>query len=426
MLLLDARGRQGGLAMTESGQDLCPLVLFVRIAYDGAYRYFALSSKGRSMKSEVLIVTQCFYPDAGGIENFITGLADQCALAGHTVTVIAERVRRNPPAPSEPKPYPVLRFGGPRPWRRWRKRAAIAGILHERGSQIAGIFADSWKSMEALPSGLTVPVSVFAHGMEYPLRASPAKKRRISAALARASAVLANSRYTADLVLPYLGGQEGKMQTNPLPCPELAEPGPDALAAVRHRIGARSPVIATLARLEPRKGADAVIRAIPEILNDHPRCVYAVAGGGADRARLEALATTLGVKDAVVFLGRVSDAEKAALMASADVFAMPVRREGQSVEGFGLAYLEAAWFGVPSLAGRDGGAADAVLDGKTGLVCDGADQSDVTRSLLSLLGQPALRKKLGAAAQERVKRDLTWPVTIQRYLESFARAAKRP
>jgi phosphatidylinositol alpha-1,6-mannosyltransferase len=402
------------------------LVLFVRIAYDGAYRYFALSSKGRSMKSEVLIVTQCFYPDAGGIENFITGLADQCALAGHTVTVIAERVRRNPPAPSEPKPYPVLRFGGPRPWRRWRKRAAIGGILHERGSQIAGIFADSWKSMEALPSGLTVPVSVFAHGMEYPLRASPAKKRRISAALARASAVLANSRYTAGLVLPYLGGQEGKMQTNPLPCPELAEPGPDALAAVRHRIGARSPVIATLARLEPRKGADAVIRAIPEILNDHPRCVYAVAGGGADRARLEALATTLGVKDAVVFLGRVSDAEKAALMASADVFAMPVRREGQSVEGFGLAYLEAAWFGVPSLAGRDGGAADAVLDGKTGLVCDGADQSDVTRSLLSLLGQPALRKKLGAAAQERVKRDLTWPVTIQRYLESFARAAKRP
>jgi phosphatidylinositol alpha-1,6-mannosyltransferase len=398
-----------------------------RILYrDGTYRYFALSSKGRSMKSEVLIVTQCFYPDAGGIESFITGLADQCALAGHTVTVIAERIRRSPPAPPQPKPYPVLRFGGPRPWRRWRKRAAIASILRERGSQIAGIFADSWKSMEALPSGLTVPVSVFAYAMEYPLNASPAKTRRISAALAQAAAVLPISAYTAGLVLPYLGGQAGKMQTILPPCPELAQPTPDALAAVRHRIGAGRPVIATLARLEPRKGVDAVIRAMPEILNGYPRCVYAVAGGGADRPRLEALATSLGVKDAVVFLGRVSDAEKAALMASADVFAMPVRREGRSVEGFGLTYLEAAWFGVPSLAGRDGGAADAVLDGKTGLVCDGADQSDVTRSLLSLLGDAALRKKLGAAARERVRRELTWPVTIQRYLESFAMAAKRP
>ena len=378
------------------------------------------------MKSEVLIVTQCFYPDAGGIENFITGLADQCALAGHAVTVIAERIRRNPPAPPRPKPYTVVRFGGPRPWRRWRKRAAIAGILRERGSQLAGIFADSWKSMEALPSGLTVPVSVFAYAMEYPLNASPAKTRRISAALAQAGAVLPISAYTAGLVRPYLGGQAGKMQTILPPCPELAETTPDALAAVRHRIGAGRPVIATLARLEPRKGADAVIRAMPEILNGYPRCVYAVAGGGADRARLEGLATSLGVKDAVVFLGRVSDAEKAALMASADVFAMPVRREGQSVEGFGLTYLEAAWFGVPSLAGREGGAADAVLDGKTGLLCDGADQADVTRSLLSLLGDAALRKKLGAAAQERVKRELTWPVTIHRYLESFAMAAKRP
>ena len=378
------------------------------------------------MKSEVLIVTQCFYPDAGGIENFITGLADHCALAGYTVTVIAERIRGNLPAPPQPKPYTVVRFGGPRPWRRWRKRAAIAGILRERGSRIAGIFADSWKSMEALPSGLAVPVSVFAYAMEYPLDASPAKTRRISAALAQAGAVLPISAYTAGLVLPYLGGQTGKMQTILPPCPELAEATPDALAAVRHRIGASSPVIATLARLEPRKGADAVIRAMPEILNDHPRCVYAVAGGGADRPRLEALATSLGVKDAVVFLGRVSDAEKAALLASADVFAMPVRREGQSVEGFGLTYLEAAWFGVPSLAGRDGGAADAVLDGKTGLVCDGADQGDVTRGLLSLLGDAALRKRLGAAAQERVKRELTWPVTIHRYLESFAMAAKRP
>ncbi|MGO9869083.1 MAG: glycosyltransferase, partial [Rhodomicrobium sp.] len=89
--------------------------------------------------------------------------------------------------------------------------------------------------------------------------------------------------------------------------------------------------------------------------------------------------------------------------------------------GFGLSYLEAAWFGVPSLAGRDGGAADAVLDGETGLLCDGASQDDVTRGLLALLGDEALRKRLGAAARERVRHGLSWPVAIERYLASFHR-----
>jgi phosphatidylinositol alpha-1,6-mannosyltransferase len=377
------------------------------------------------MKPGVLIVTQCFYPDLGGIESFITALADQCALAGCTVTVIADRIRGNLAEPPQAKPYEIVRFSGPRPWRRLRKSAHIAGLLRERGSQIAGIFADSWKSMEALPSGLTMPVSVFAYAMEYPLGAPASKQRRISAALARASTVLPISRYTAGLVLPYLGGQDEKMRIVLPPCPELASAGRDALAAMRERIGPGSPVIAILARLEPRKGVDAVIRAMPEILKHHPGCVFAVAGGGADRPRLEELAKSLRVENALRFLGRVSDEEKSALLASADVFAMPVRREGQSVEGFGLTYLEAAWFGVPSLAGRDGGAADAVLDGETGLLCDGADQGDVTRGLLSLLGDAGLRKRLGAAAQERVKRDLTWPVAIQRYLDSLSLPAGR-
>jgi phosphatidylinositol alpha-1,6-mannosyltransferase len=375
------------------------------------------------MQSECLIVTQCFYPDVGGIETLMTALADNCAAAGRPVTVLAERVRNRPPAPPPAKPYAIERFGGPRPWRRWRKRARLAAILKDRSARLAGIFADSWKSVEALPSPCGVPVSVLAHGMEYPLHASAGKKRRIAAALARCNAVIANSHYTAKLVLPYLGERPDKLQIvhpaiDPMPIPSA-----DALKAIRDRIGGGDPVIATMARLEPRKGIDATIRALPAILQRHPGCRYAVGGSGADRGRLEALAASLNVRQAVVFLGRVSDEEKAALLAIADVYAMPVRREGPSVEGFGMGYLEAAWFGVPALAGRDGGAADAVLDGETGLVCDGANQDEVDGSLLSLLGDAALRKRLGIAAQERVKRELTWSVAIQRFLETFTKRA---
>ncbi len=164
------------------------------------------------MQSECLIVTQCFYPDVGGIEGLMTGLADHCAAGGRSVTVLAERIRHKLAHPAPPKPYDILRFGGPRPWRRWRKRACLDGIVRRRGDGIAGIFVDSWKSVEALPSHLEMPVTMLAHGMEYPPDATPAKKRRISSALARCSAVIANSRYTAGLVLPYLNGNAKKLQ----------------------------------------------------------------------------------------------------------------------------------------------------------------------------------------------------------------------
>ena len=370
------------------------------------------------MQSECLIVTQCFYPDVGGIEGLMTGLADHCAN-DHSVTVLGERIRHKPAAPPVPKPYAICRFTGPRPWRRWRKRSCVESILTKRGSGILGIFVDSWKSVEALPANLETPVTTLAHGMEYPLDASPDKKGRIAAALARCSAVIANSRYTADLVLPYLDVRADKLQIIYPPIAPLAEPEASELEGLRVRIGGGHPVIATVGRLEPRKGIDAVIRAMPEVRVHHPGCVYAIAGAGDDRERLEKLATTLNVREAVHFLGRVSAAEKAALLAQADIFAMPVRREGRSVEGFGMSYSEAGWFGVPCLAGRDGGAGEAVLHGETGLVCDGAIQSEVTRGLISLLDDEALRKRLGAAARDRVKREFVWPTAVDRYLSSF-------
>ena len=371
------------------------------------------------MQPECLIVTQCFYPDAGGIEGLMTGLADHCA-SGRLVTVLAERIRHKPAETPPGKPYSVVRFSGPRPWRRWRKRACLQGIMKRRAAGIGGIFLDSWKSVEALPPDLTRPVTVLAHRMEYPPDASAAKKARIGAALARCGAVIANSRYTARLVLPYIGGNASKLQIINPPIEPMGEPEAAAIAGVQERIGGRRPLMATVARLEPRKGIDAVIRALPDVLRRHPQCIYAIAGGGEDRERLERLASDLDVGHSVLFLGRISEGEKAALLALADVFAMPVRREGRSVEGFGLSYSEAGWFGVPSLAGREGGAGDAVLHGETGLLCDGASQSDVTASLLALLDDEPLRKRLGAAAQLRVKSELVWPVAIGRYLDSFA------
>ncbi|MEO1293694.1 MAG: glycosyltransferase family 4 protein, partial [Pseudomonadota bacterium] len=90
-----------------------------------------------------------------------------------------------------------------------------------------------------------------------------------------------------------------------------------------------------------------------------------------------------------------------------DLFAMPSRRVGDSVEGFGIVYLEAAACGTPSIAGRDGGASDAVLDGETGLLVDGNDPAAIALALETLLTAPEKRAAMGEAARRHAERQ-TW------------------
>ncbi|KUJ83639.1 glycosyltransferase family 1 protein [Microbulbifer flavimaris] len=361
----------------------------------------------------ILITTQCFPPRRGGIEMLMEGLASNLGGAGHQVLVLADRVEGAEDTVSGP--YQVRFFGGVKSWRRRRKARAVRSAVRAGG--IEGVFADSWKSAELL-ADLDVPLVVLAHGMEFPARPSDAKRARIRQALSAADVVIANSAYTADLARPYLGDSARLTVINP-----PIGPQPDAqqeqLAAADQVIAGRAPVLLTLARLEPRKGVDAVIRALPEVREQHPDVLYIIAGKGDDRPRLEALAAAEGVADCVHFAGAVSEEQKAALFARAEVFLMPARREGDSVEGFGIVYREANWYGVPALAGREGGAADAVIEGETGLLCDASDQTDVTAQILTLLGDADLRRRMGENATKLAHGSGQWAAAVERFLETL-------
>ena len=359
----------------------------------------------------IAIVTQCFGPDVGGIEALMTGLADHLAAAGWPIDVFADRLRT--PGLSElRRPYPIRRFGSIRPLRSRNKLQAIAGA-----GTFAGAFADSWKSVASAPPNLA-PIVMLAHGTEFPADARPEKARRIRLALARSGRVIANSRFTAGLVRDYAQGAEMEIAVINPPIEALPEPEREALAAVDAIIAGRGPVISTLARLEPRKGVDSVISALAEVRGRHPEAVYLVAGEGADRARLEALAAQCGVAGSVAFLGVADARARAALLTRSDIYAMPSRRVGDSVEGYGLAYVEAAWYGAPALAGREGGAVDAVIDGETGLISDGADPADVAGKLMHLADDKALRQRLGANAASRA-RTQTWDAALPKYLAAL-------
>lgn len=351
-----------------------------------------------------LMLTQCFPPKLGGIENTMGSLAEAVAVSGADLLVLADGKSDKP----ENKAYKIRRYSGFKPLRRWWKAVTAGRII--RTGKVEWIFADSWKSLERLHlSGQQVVC--LAHGMEFPPHPSEAKAARIRNALAKATRVIANSRFTAALAAPYVDAARLVVSTPPIrPQPEA---DPAAIAQLRQSFG-DGQVIASLCRLEPRKGIDRLIEAV----GNRPALSEArllIAGDGPDRARLEALARSTPAAANIHFLGRVDARQKAALLALADVFAMPSRREGASVEGFGVVYLEAGWYGKPSLGGSDGGAPDAIMDGETGLLCNGANGDDVATALERLLSDADLRTRLGAAA-ERHARSQTWELKLRDYL----------
>ncbi|NEA48875.1 glycosyltransferase, partial [Streptomyces sp. SID10815] len=146
-----------------------------------------------------------------------------------------------------------------------------------------------------------------------------------------------------------------------------------------------------------------------------PDAVLLLVGHGPDEARLRRLAGRH-APDAVVFAGGKAHTETPRYYAAADVFAMPcrTRRGGLEAEGLGIVFLEAAASGLPVVVGASGGAPDTVVDGKTGMVVDGADAAAVAGALSGLLLDTERAAALGAAGRDRVRDSWSWDASARR------------
>ncbi|MET8954953.1 glycosyltransferase family 4 protein [Streptomyces sp. NPDC004393] len=186
---------------------------------------------------------------------------------------------------------------------------------------------------------------------------------------------------------------------------------------VRERLGFTDrPVVVCVSRLVRRKGQDTLIQAMPRILAKEPEAVLLIVGGGPYEGDLRGLAHETGVADAVHFTGTVPWSELPAYYGAGDVFAMPcrTRRGGLDVEGLGIVYLEASATGLPVVAGDSGGAPDAVLDGETGWVIRGGSAEDAADRIITLLGDPELRRRMGERGRQWVEEKWRWDLLAER------------
>ena len=228
------------------------------------------------------------------------------------------------------------------------------------------------------------PVALILHGIDAWTRH---RNPIVCSLLPRVNAFVAVSRLTRERFLSWSrpGARPFFILPNSVDLSAFS-PGPKNPELVRrHGLKDRT-VIMTLARLpgaERYKGVDEVIEVLPEIAVHVPNLTYLICGDGDDRPRLEAKAAALGVRDRVVFAGRIPEVEKADYLRLADVFVMPGRGEG-----FGIVYLEALACGVPVIGSKLDGSRDALRDGKLGTLVDPRNADEIISAVLDLLQHP--------------------------------------
>ena len=176
-------------------------------------------------------------------------------------------------------------------------------------------------------------------------------------------------------------------------------------------------VIVSVGRLVHRKGQDVLIEAMPSIIKEVPEAHILMIGEGPYRSYLETRVKTLGLQERVTFIGRIQYAELPRYICAGDLFVMPSRSRlaGLEVEGLGIVYLEASACGLPVIAGNSGGAPDAVLAGKTGLVVEGSKKDAVASAVVELLLDPKRSQAMGQAGREWIIQEWRWDIWSSRF-----------
>ncbi len=263
------------------------------------------------------------------------------------------------------------------------------------------------------------PYGILLHGgdlliLQHQIHQSAMKRKTATALLASAAVLVANSEWTRDRCLTLLGELEidapaDRVRVVPLGADQaFFRPGIDT-REVRDRYGLDDGRwLLSVARLTRHKGIDTVLHALARLAPRHPDLRYAVVGTGEEREALESEARELGVAPRVRFLTDVSDRDLPALYNTAEIYLGISRLMEQRVEGFGISLAEASASGVAVIAGRSGGIPAAVRDGETGLLVDAERVEDVAQTIERLLGDAALRARLGAAGRRAVESHYNW------------------
>ena len=325
-----------------------------------------------------IIVTRTFPPELGGMQSLMWGLTKEMSK-NFMIKVFAD-YQENHKEFDNKENFSIERVGGIKFLRKIRKAQLINEFLKK--NKVKGIIADHWKSLELIKTDKKKYCLI--HGKEINHPKDSSLNNRALNVLNNVEKVIANSTYTKNLAINNGVSEDRVLVINPgiKPTEELNK---KSLEKVESLLKIKTPRLITVSRFDKRKNHQKIIMSLRNLKQQYPDIVYICIGYGDEEENLKKLVQELDLGSQVMFFKDISDELKNSLIAKSNIFVMPSIIHKTSVEGFGIAYVEAAQYGIPSLGGKDGGASDAIDHEKTGLICDGNNLDDIYSSLSSMI-----------------------------------------
>jgi len=364
-----------------------------------------------------ILLTPDFPPVLGGISNYLFNVYRQLDL--RQTTLIAPQ---HPGAErfDSAQAYSAARFrsafdvpGVRGAWQVWRMyREAEKLVKQNRDLVLHCGHVNAAIAARKLKCRYGIPYLLWTHALEIMdewLQAS------IFLVMLDADLLITNSEFTRAFVASAGVPQSRIVKIRPGADPTHFCPGLDC-RELAQRLGVYGrPTLLTVARIVKAnryKGHDIVLRALATVKRAVSDVAYVIVGEGDDLDYLDRLARECGVRENVIFAGRISGEELPLLYNVCDAFIMCSRedrtRRGILAEGFGLALLEASACGKPVIAGRSGGVPDAVQDGRTGLLVDPKDSEAVAAAIGKILREPTVANVMGENGRKWVETEMNW------------------
>ena len=356
-----------------------------------------------------LIITRNFPPEMGGMQNLMWGLARSLSKF-EMIKVFADYFEDHEKF-DENVSFSVERIGGPKIIRKYRKSYLINEYLNNN-KNIKCIIADHWKSLELIKTNKKKICLI--HSKEINHKKGSRLNKKVINVLNQINYVVANSNFTKKLALDIGVNPDKIIVINPGVDP-VKEINKDILSKAENLLENKSPRLVTVSRFDKRKNHEKIIMALRNLKVPYPNIIYTCIGHGEEEDNIKKLVKELNLEQQVVFYKDISQDLKNALVKKSNLFVMPSIVYKKSVEGFGIAYVEAAQYGVPSIGGKDGGAADAIKDKETGIICDGNNLEEIYSSIDSVLKNNSY-KELGKKAKEYSYK-FEWNNIIKEYLK---------
>jgi len=356
-----------------------------------------------------IIVTRSFPPEVGGMQNLMWGLA--CSLAKYNLVKVFADYHKKYMEHDQKVSFSIDRVGGVKIFRKHRK-AYLVNEFIKKNKNVNCVIADHWKSLELIKT--TKKKICLIHSKEINHKKGSFANRRILKAFNNIDQVVANSEYTKNLAVE-IGIDKNKVLVINPGVFSAKDIDKSLVKEAENLLKNKNPRLITVSRFDKRKNHEKVIMALRNLKQIYPNIVYTCIGYGDEEENIRKLTNELELNEQVFFLKNISQELKNALVSKSHLFVMPSIIHKTSVEGFGIAYVEAAQYGIPSIGGKDGGASDAIKNNETGIICDGNNLEEIYSSIDLILKNNSYLE-MGKKAKDYSTK-FEWDNIVKEYLK---------